>query len=857
MMSMRKEEEAHRPKDDVREGKDMAKSGTKHPGSARRPQVNPKTDKLKAKAPPSQLPTNTNSSHIPPHQTTRELQQITQPVPYDAVNSPPAAEALTSQPPAETPQAATPEAATDPEAIAASSGERALEYVTPRTGLGNKYLRVKPHESTISTVRVEEPAESVNARDLDKGAKSHLKRVGEFLFGSPISTENASQERIGKVKALALLSSDALSSVAYGTEASLAILVTAGLGLGMINLWIGLSIIALLAIVAFSYRQTIMHYPTGGGSYIVAKGHLGETAGLVAAAALLLDYVLTVSVSISAGVDALVSSFGFLAPYTVLIGVIFIGLIVVVNLRGVRESGSIFAVPTYLFVGSYLLTLVVGIVKVALSPGGFFNAVPETLPAHNAFPINDHLGIFLILTAFASGCSAMTGTEAIADGVPVFQGSNPKEQSKNAATTLIIMATLLGVMYGGTTYLAWRFGMTPNSIGVPTVLSMIAQTIWGMHGFGYLFYILFQFATTLILTLAANTSFSDFPRLSSILARDDFMPHFFGLRGGRLAFNVGISVLGVLSGLLLWVFNGKTEALINLYALGVFTAFTLSQSGMVQRFRREQEPGWVHGAIISGIGAFVTGVVTLVIVISKTPRGAWVVLILVPLFVLMFKGIHRHYQNVKTIVSDMEVRRPGQIRHLIVVPFATLDNLAMRGLAYARAITPHVIAVHVTLEGDDASKVQDQWNEMIKKKFLRGGPIIDEEDMGDETPEHRESLTRGPQLVIIDSPYRVLERPLIQYIDRLRHDHANDLITVVLPEFVPNHFWERLLHNQTAFRLKLSLLGRSGVVTSNVPYRFMPATNGKEPAPHGEGSSPTGLEPPEVVADELARAHQS
>lgn len=829
----------------------MAKAGTKHPG-AKRPQVNPKPDKLKAKAPLSQPPSNTNSPHIPPHQATNGQNHPALPSTTGALSTRSQDQAFV----VEYQQPGALATTTDAESIAASSGERDLEFVKPRTGFGNKYVRRRPPESIISTFTVEEPPPNLSATELEGGTKPIFKRAGEFLFGSPISTENAHNERIGKVKALALLSSDALSSVAYGTEASLAILVTAGLGLGMINLWIGLSIIALLAIVAFSYRQTIMRYPTGGGSYIVAKGHLGETAGLIAAAALLLDYVLTVSVSISAGVDALVSSFGILAPYTVLLGIIFIALIVMVNLRGVRESGSIFAVPTYLFVGSYLLTIVVGLVKVASSSHGLFNALPETAPAHNAFPVNDHLGFFLILTAFASGCSAMTGTEAIADGVPVFAGKNPREQSKNAATTLIIMATLLGIMYGGTTYLAWRFGVTPNSLGVPTVLSMIAQAIWGMHGFGYLFYILFQFATTLILILAANTSFSDFPRLSSILARDDFMPHFFGLRGGRLAFNVGILVLGVLSGGLLWVFHGKTDALINLYALGVFTAFTLSQSGMVQRFRSEKEPGWIHGAIISGVGAFVTGIVTLVIIISKTPRGAWVVLILVPLFVLMFKGIHKHYQNVKHIVAEMDVRRPSQIRHLIVVPFATLDQLAMRGLAYARAITPHVIAVHVTLEGDDASKVREQWNELIKnKKFLRGGPIIDEEDMDDETPEHRESLSRGPELVIIDSPYRVLERPLIKYIDKLEEAHPNDLITVVLPEFVPNHFWERVLHNQTAFRLKLALLGHSRVVTSNVPYRFKAAAKGRAPASQAEGTSPSGLEPPDVVADEIARAH--
>ena len=465
---------------------------------------------------------------------------------------------------------------TDGETFAAevrdSMGGARRVIVTP-PNRGARYLRASlPQRRSEQDAPNAEEHQPLSALDIEGTHRSLWRRTREILIGAPIPTEKASHERIGKAKALAVLSSDALSSVAYGSEASLAILALAGVSFFAINIGIGFAIIALLAIVAFSYRQTIKHYPTGGGSYIVARAHLGVNAGLIAAAALLLDYILTVSVSVSAGVDAIISAFGSLAPFAVLIGVLFIALIVLLNLRGVREAGTIFAVPTYLFVGSYLLTIGIGLVRAILSGGLFAAASPHASPITPPHP--EQLSIFLILTAFASGCSAMTGTEAIADGVPIFRGETPREQSQNAAGTLTIMASLLAIMFGGTTYLAWRFGISPQPNSHPTVLSQLAGLIWGHGAFGTIIFYLFQFATTLILTLAANTSFSDFPRLSSILARDDFMPHFFGLRGSRLAFNTGIIVLGVLSSALLIIFGGNTDALINLYALGVFTAFT-------------------------------------------------------------------------------------------------------------------------------------------------------------------------------------------------------------------------------------------------------------------------------------------
>ena len=662
-----------------------------------------------------------------------------------------------------------------------SNGSVRREIVTPPTR-GARYLRFSLPQRAEREDAASEERLPLSALDIESAHRSLWQRTRELLIGAPIPTENASHERVGKAKALAILSSDALSSVAYGTEASLAILVTAGIGLELINVGIGAAIIVLLAIVAFSYRQTIKHYPTGGGSYIVAKAHLGVTAGLVAAAALLLDYILTVSVSVSAGVDAITSAFRELIPYSVLIGVAFIALIVLINLRGVRESGSIFAIPTYLFVGSYLLTIIIGFGK-AIFQGGLFHALA---PGHTNIPLphSTNLSLFLLLTAFASGCSAMTGTEAIADGVPIFKGATPAAQSRNAATTLSWMATLLALMFGGTTYLAWRFGVLPQLNSHPTLLAQIATLIWQDFGAaGSWFFYLFQIATALILTLAANTSFSDFPRLSSILARDDYMPHLFGLRGDRLAFNTGILVLGVLSAALLMLFAGNTDALINLYALGVFTAFTLSQLGMVGRWRTEKEPGWRRGAIISGIGAFATGIVTLIIVISKTPRGAWVVLLLVPLIVLMFQGIHRHYAKASVVIAEMPVRKPGEIRHLMIVPVASLNKLALRGLSYARSITPHVIAVHIALDPSDKQQIWHDWDEMVKnKKFLRGGPVP-ENDL-----DEPDAVPTAPQLIVIDSPYRVLGRPVINYIDKLHREFPDDMITVVLPEFVATHF---------------------------------------------------------------------
>jgi amino acid transporter len=683
---------------------------------------------------------------------------------------------------------------------------------------GRRYIRTRLQFTRTSpnTTEARTDIHLVSAPELTTEKPSFWRRLRTVLIGTPIPTELAMHERIGKAKALAVLSSDALSSVAYATEASLAVLITAGYGAMSYNLLLGASVVLLMSIVAFSYRQTIFHYPNGGGSYIVAKDNLNVHFGLVAAAALLIDYVLTVSVSIAAGVDALVSSFSQLAPYNVAIAVALIALMVIVNLRGVRESGTIFAAPTYIFVGSFLFMIAVGLVRAITSPGGLLHALPagpSNFIPHGAV---DHLSVFLILTAFASGCSAMTGTEAISNGVPIFK----QPQAKNAAQTLIWMAVLLGTMYAGTTFLAWRFGISPQVNSNPTLIHQLAQTLFG--GWIGWFTYFFDFATTAILVLAANTSFQDFPRLSSILARDDYMPHIFSAQGDRLAFNTGIIVLATLSAVLLIIFHGNTEALINLYALGVFTAFTLSQSGMVRRWLRTKEPGWPQGLAVNLLGAVATGIVTIIIGVSKFDRGAWIVVILIPLIYLLFEGIHRHYHHVREVALTIPVRKFGAVKHLVVVPIARLDNLALRGLAYARALSPYVIAVHVALTPEEAEQIRTDWEHLVtSSKILRAGPSLAEIEPDAAENEPAEGFIgplTGPELVIIESPYRALTRPIVQFIDALQRAYPHELITVVLPEFVTTHFWESALHNQTVLRLKLALWRRPRVVTANVPY---------------------------------------
>lgn len=610
--------------------------------------------------------------------------------------------------------------------------------------------------------------------------------IKHMLIGRPLASAQAEHERLTKFKALAVLSSDAISSVAYATEAILFSLVAAGSGNLGYTLPISLAIVGLLCIVAISYRQTIPAYPNGGGSYIVAKDNLGVLPGLVAAASLMIDYVLTVSVSISAGVLSLASLFSGLSHYVLYIDIALVILVTIVNLRGVRESGSIFSIPTYIFIGSALLLILVGLFKsfvIEHNPViGRFQFVAATEP----------LSIFLILKSFAAGCSAMTGVEAISNGVPAFK----KPEPRNAATTLAWMATILGTLFIGITFLATSYHVEANPSGNPTVIAQIATRVFT----GPLIFMLpiFVISTLLILTLAANTSYSDFPRLASLLARDNFLPHQFAFRGDRLAFSIGIIFLAFLSSLLLIVFKGDTTSLINLYAVGVFMSFTLSQSGMVRHWWRLRGKGWQRKMAINGLGALTTLLVSLVIASTKFLEGAWIVVILIPLLVLMFLAIHHHYLRVeRERVTDIPIR-PSDIRHRFIVPIAEFDRATIESLAYARSVSKRVTAVHVAVTLDEANRVRELWEQWQKR-----------------LPEEEET-----HLVIIESPFRSLRRPLLAYIDTIHELFPDDTLTVILPEFVVAHWWEHLLHNQTALRLKAALLFRPGIVVTNIPQHL-------------------------------------
>ncbi len=621
-----------------------------------------------------------------------------------------------------------------------------------------------------------------------RGPGRIMYRAKRFLIGNPLSNEQAVHERLTKFKALAVLSSDAISSVAYATEACMGILLLAGsASLGML-LPISGAIIILLAIVALSYSQTIPAYPGGGGSYIVAKDNLGNLAGLIAAASLLIDYVLTVSVSVTSGVQNLAAIFQGMNAYIVEIDVAVIIFITIVNLRGIRESGSIFAIPTYFFVFSAILMIIVGLFR-----GWTGHAAFGQFP-HIAAQTGETLGILLILRAFASGCSAMTGVEAISNGVPAFK----KPEPKNARITLIWMAIILGGLFAGITLLTLTYGAYPQA--GTTVIAQISARAFGHSPLAFM-YPVFQVATLLILVLAANTSYADFPRLASLLARDHYLPHQFAFRGDRLAFSTGIIFLAVLASVLEIVFNGNTDHLIDLYAVGVFLSFTLSQSGMVLHWRRlrSQQKNWRRSMLINGLGAFTTLTVATIITFSKFTSGAWIVTILIPLLVLMFVGIHKHYTRVERERTTTLPPKPAEIRHMFIVPIAGLDAVSVQSLSYARSISQRVIAVHVAIDEDDARQLRETWKEWI------------------EGIAHEEKL----ELVIIESPYRSLNGPLLAYIDTIHELYADVTLTVLLPEFVVNRWWEHILHNQTALRLKAALLFRPGIVVTNMPQHLL------------------------------------
>ena len=609
------------------------------------------------------------------------------------------------------------------------------------------------------------------------------------LFGSPLATAQEIDQRLPKWKALAVFSSDVLSSVAYATEASMFTLLAVGTIAFSYLMPIAILIVALLVLVTFSYRQTIRAYPSGGGSYIVARANLGVLPGLVAAAALLTDYVLTVAVSVSSGVFNLASAFPALQDLTVPLIVAAILLVMVVNLRGIRESGTIFALPTYIFMISVILLVVVGIARTIL---GVPPHVTDVVPIHVQA---ESLSLLLLMRAFADGCSAMTGTEAISNGTPAFR---PPEW-KNAQKTMVAMATILGFVFLGISYLAGVAGAVPSHD--ESVLSQIGRATFGQ---GPIWYILL-ISTMGILVLAAQTSFADFPRLASILSRDGFMPRGFAYRGERLAFNAGIVALAVLAIIVAVAFGGRVEALIPLYAIGVFTAFTLSQAGMVRHWFSEQGPGWRRSAAINGVGAVATAVVAVIFAVAKFALGAWIVLIIVPVLVGIMLLIRREYSfgtSGLTVAPDLVWGAPVH-RRRVVIPVADVQWDVIQAVRFGRSMTDDITAVHVT---DDVAA-----GEHIRERFERQLP--------------------GIRFVIVESPYRNLVDPLIRYLEVTAEQDPSSVTVVLLPERVSRHWWEKVLFNQNVHRIREALTGRSDILVADVPFRSREHGHGRTGGP--------------------------
>jgi len=599
--------------------------------------------------------------------------------------------------------------------------------------------------------------------------------VKRLLLGAPMPLAQARHERLNKTVALAVFASDPLSSVAYATEEILLVLTLGGAAALSFSLPVALGIAALLAVVVVSYRQTVAAYPQGGGAYLVAKDNIGQYPALVAAAALLVDYVLTVSVSVVAGIAALTSAVTWLHPYRIVFSVLAVIGIAIGNLRGVRESGRLFAAPTYFFVTSILITVGFGFV------GAKFDWLPEA-PYQPHPPGLEGLGLFLLLRSYAAGCTALTGVEAVSNGV---QALKPPE-GRNAQAVMTALGIIAIVMFLGITYLAYDFGIIPG--GDETVVSKIAHRVWG-NGAGYY---LVQASTLLILVLAANTSYADFPRLSSILARDRFVPRQFANQGDRLVFSNGILILSGFAILLIVVFQGDTHALLPLYAIGVFISFTLSQGGMVLRWLRLREKGWHWRVWVNGVGALVTGIVLLTLTVTKFVEGAWIVVVVIPILVATFVIMHRHYAEVAHELSLEGYDGPPKFQHTVLVLIGDVHRGVVRAVQYARTLAPTAVVRAVYVETDPArtSRLEERWG-----KWGLGVPLI-----------------------VLTSPYRSLLRPLLDYLDQIQSRGEDQMVTIVLPEFLPRHWWQHVLHNQTALLVKGALLFRKNTVVADVPY---------------------------------------
>jgi amino acid transporter len=644
---------------------------------------------------------------------------------------------------------------------------------------GERYVRVvRPHRQGFERVAPGWLQATSRATEPRTGMARRMARLRRKLLGNPLETSAFGHQRLSKAMALAILSSDSLSSVAYGPEAILAVLAVAGgVAYGSFLPILG-AILFLLVALILSYRQVIHEYPSSGGSYVVARENLGAMYGLIAGAALITDYILTVAVSVTSGVAQIASAAPEIHPYIAEISVGFIVLIMLVNLRGVRESASAFAWPTYLYVLSLLA--MVGVIFVRLATGSLHTGTPQF---HDAARLDvNAFGILLVLKAFSNGCSSLTGIEALSNSVNAFKSP----ESKNARTTLAWMGFLLAAMLIGIGIATRLMGFT-----VDEHESLLSQVAHAAFADSLPYYVVIG-STFAVLILAANTAFTGFPRLFYFMAADDYAPHQFKRLGDRLAYSNGIVLLALMAVVLVLAFNGNTLRLIPLYTVGVFIAFTLAQLGMVLRWRRLRKSGWRRGLLVNGVGMVMTAAVFIVTAADKFLDGAWIIVIVIPLLVVLLRSVHKHYTEINTRAAVETPITPTKVHPVMIVPIADLNPVALQSLALARAISENVVAVHISDDEEQIERLRAKW-----------------EAWGNRVP-----------LEIIESPYRSLVRPLIAYIDAIDKQVRDDTLIIVLPEMVATRWWHHLLHNQTALRLKAALLFRPGTVVINVPYHL-------------------------------------
>jgi amino acid transporter len=617
--------------------------------------------------------------------------------------------------------------------------------------------------------------------------------VLDILLGKPIATSDERGEQVGVSAGIPIFGLDALSSAAYGPEAALTLLIPLGLAGVTYIVPISASIIVLLAIVYFSYRQTIAAYPGGGGSYTVASENLGTFPGLVAAAALMIDYILTAAVGISAGVGALVSAVPALQPHTLSLCLGILVLITLVNLRGVREAGIVFIIPTYLFVGTLLVAIAIGISHAILAGG---HPVPIVAPQASLPAPTAVVGLWLLMQVFSNGCTAMTGVEAVSNGVRAFR--EPTVKTAQRALTVII--GLLIVLLAGIAYLVRAYGIAATDPGQPGYQSMLSMLVAAVAGRGWFYYLTIG-SVLVILSLSANTAFADFPRLCRAVAQNSFLPHSFGFRGRRLVYTEGILVLAVLTAGLLILFGGVTDRLIPLYAIGAFLAFTLSQSGMMAHWKRVGGSGAAHSMFVNGLGAVATGITLLVVLVAKFTEGAWVSALLIVVMLSIMLWVRRHYASV---AAETRSRVPLAVREphppIVIVPIQQWDRIARNALEFALTLSTEITAVHVMTEGEE-SDLQREWGRMVESPLT---------DVG----------VAPPKLVLLPSPYRFVALPICDYVLKVEADNPRRRVAVIVPELVERHWYHYPMHNKRAEILKWLILlkGSERIVIINVPW---------------------------------------